>query len=174
MTALILGTLLALGSLAFVLLPVFADAEPEPLRRAGSARPGTDSETPAIDALREIEFDRATGKLADADYAALKAEYTAHALAELRARDAAAGDSAAGDSAGPNDAPPVLDAAEAAVLAYRRRQRPCPQCGPRPEPDAAYCSTCGRYLAGACARCGADVQEIGAQFCAGCGATLAA
>jgi hypothetical protein len=30
----------------------------------------------AIDALREIEFDRATGKLSDDDYAALKTEYT--------------------------------------------------------------------------------------------------
>jgi hypothetical protein len=34
----------------------------------------------ALRALKEIEFDRATGKLADADYDALKQRYTAEAL----------------------------------------------------------------------------------------------
>lgn len=168
MTALILGTLLALGSLAFVLFPVFADAKPEPAPRR-SADPFDAAPSPAVDALREIEFDRATGKLADADYAALKAEYTALALDELRARDAATEARAEADTLrGP------VDPAEAAVLAYRRRQRPCPQCGPRPEPDAAYCSSCGRYLTGACVRCGAEVPEREARFCARCGETLAA
>ena len=61
-------------------------------RRAASAahgaRPAPAPES-AIDALREIEFDRATGKLSDDDYAALKAEYTRTALVELRARESA-------------------------------------------------------------------------------------
>ena len=39
-------------------------------------------------ALREIEFDRATGKLSDADYDFLKARYTARALDALRQDDA--------------------------------------------------------------------------------------
>ena len=34
-------------------------------------------------ALREIEFDRETGKLSDDDYASLKAKYTGEALAAL-------------------------------------------------------------------------------------------
>jgi hypothetical protein len=39
----------------------------------------------AIDALREIEFDRATGKLSDSDYDSLKASYTERALTAMRA-----------------------------------------------------------------------------------------
>ena len=39
----------------------------------------------ALTALKEIEFDRETGKLSDADYAYLKEKYTAAALQALRA-----------------------------------------------------------------------------------------
>ena len=88
-----------------------------------------------MQALREIEFDRETGKLSDSDYAALKSRYTREALAAMRDEDAGV--------AGPSG-----DAAEAVILQYRRRQLGCSACGPRPEPDAIYCSTCGRYLAG--------------------------
>ncbi len=43
---------------------------------------------------------------------------------------------------------------EAAIRFYRVTHAPgaspavCPVCGPRPEPDALYCSSCGRALAG--------------------------
>jgi predicted amidophosphoribosyltransferase len=66
------------------------------------------------------------------------------------------------------------EAIEAAVRAYRERMLSCATCGPRPEPDALYCSNCGRYLAGVCESCGASVTESGAAFCARCGTTLAA
>ena len=49
-------------------------------------------ETPkgvALPALKEIEFDRETGKLSDADYELLKGKYTAAALEALRAEEAA-------------------------------------------------------------------------------------
>ena len=112
--------------------------------------------------LLDIEFDRATGKLSDADYADLKARYTQRALDAMRAEGVA--------PAGP----PVGDAVEAAVLAYRARLRSCARCGPRPEPDAIYCSNCGAYLDEKCAGCGRVVEEEGAAFCAGCGRQLAA
>ena len=38
----------------------------------------------ALTALKEIEFDRETGKLSDADYELLKGKYTAAALEALR------------------------------------------------------------------------------------------
>ncbi|MGH7646789.1 MAG: zinc ribbon domain-containing protein [Gemmatimonadaceae bacterium] len=159
MIPLILGTALALVALAFVLVPLFvaprAAAPPVPPPRESSAS------AEAIAALREVEFDRETGKLSDADYAALKAAYTRDALAALRAEDAAPAR--------------VSDAeVEALILAYRAPHRACATCGPRPEPDAIYCSTCGKYLAGECARCGASVTEPGARYCPACGATLAA
>ena len=130
--------------------------------RSRVARVPASGDEDAIVALREIEFDRATGKLSDADYAELKARYTA---ASAR-RDAGR---AASQPAARRD-----DAVEAAVLAYRARLRSCARCGPRPEPDAIFCSNCGAYLDEKCAGCGRVVEEAGAAFCAGCGRQLAA
>jgi hypothetical protein len=159
--ALLVGTLLAVGALAYVLFPLFVATAVAPVRRALSAREGAVSqEKEAVVALREIEFDRATGKLSDSDYDELKTRYTERALAAMRM-------SAAGRST-PDDA------VEAAVLAYRARLRHCAHCGPRPEPDAVYCSSCGHYLPGSCGTCGAAVGEAGAAFCTSCGRQLAA
>jgi hypothetical protein len=159
MLALIVGTALAVGALAYVLFPLLAGAMIAPVRRATTKREAAGAvESEAIVALREIEFDRATGKLSDADYEELRARYTARALEAMRAGNAAT----------------VGDAAEAAVLAYRERLKRCVRCGPRPEPDALYCSNCGLYLAGSCASCGASVTEPGAAYCTSCGHALAA
>lgn len=165
MLALIIGTLLAVGALSYVLYPLMVG--PAPARRATpvAAPSPKAAENEAIVALREIEFDRVTGKLSDADYVELKSRYTARALQAMRAGDAA-NDVAGGASRD--------DAIEAAVAAYRERMRSCPGCGPRPEPDAVYCSSCGRYLPGMCEGCGATVTESGAAFCASCGRQLAA
>jgi hypothetical protein len=86
LTALLLGTLLALGALSFVLYPLFMRA---PVASPLPERHPDDSEAtrnPALDALREIEFDRETGKLSDADYKALKETYTQRAVAAMRAK----------------------------------------------------------------------------------------
>jgi ribosomal protein L40E len=163
MLALAVGTLLVVLALAYVLYPlVFAASGPglRAIPRATVASASGDED--AVVALREIEFDRATGKLSDADYADLKARYTQRALEAMRA-----------EGVSPADAP-VEDVAEAAVLAYRARIRICARCGPRPEPDAIYCSSCGAYLDEKCAGCGRIVEEAGAAFCAGCGRQLAA
>lgn len=155
MTALAVGTVLALLSLAFVLYPIFST--PEHTSNVGAGLPAPTGRDDAIAALREVEFDRATGKLSEADYSALKAAYTRDALAGMRAES----------REGPSDK-------ESPVLEYRARAPVCSRCGPRPEADAAYCSSCGRYLAGACGRCGTAVTEIGARYCATCGGSLAA
>jgi ribosomal protein L40E len=42
----------------------------------------------AVDALRELEFDRETGKISESDYGPLKARYTEQALAVMRAGSA--------------------------------------------------------------------------------------
>jgi cytochrome c-type biogenesis protein CcmI len=159
--ALVVGTVLAIVGLGFVLYPLFVEGSPAP-RQARRPRAGDSDRERAVDALREIEFDRETGKLSDSDYAALKAEYTQEAIAAMRAEESAT--ALAGAS----------DPAEAAVLRYRQRARECAACGPRPEPDAADCSNCGVYLAGARGHCGAAVTEPGAAYCIGCGQALAA
>jgi hypothetical protein len=153
---LVLGAVAAAAALAFVLFPLLVGSSGS---RAGSraaglgiggTAPGEDSAR-AIDALREIEFDRETGKLSDSDYAALKATYTAAAVAELR------GEERGGARAGRTGATVI-----------------CPTCGPRPEAEALFCSNCARYLPGNCVACGAPVAEPAARYCAGCGNRLVA
>lgn len=86
MTALLVGTALAVASLCFVLYPLFrADIS---IAQRKSAHPRS-RQIPAVDALRELEFDRQTGKISDSDYEPLKARYTAQALAVMRAGNAA-------------------------------------------------------------------------------------
>ena len=83
MTALLVGTLLAVAALAYVLYPLMMNTSlVEP--NAHPSSPRLSSRNQAIDALREIEFDRATGKLSDVDYDSLKASYTERALTEMR------------------------------------------------------------------------------------------
>ena len=81
MTALFVGTALAVASLCYVLWPLYR-AEVAPLPRSSGAAP---RQNPAVEALRELEFDRQTGKIADADYEALKVRYTEQALVSMRA-----------------------------------------------------------------------------------------
>jgi hypothetical protein len=163
MGALIVGTLLAVGALAFVLYPLFfTPPRPAPQRRS-TAR--TSPRDEAVLALREIEFDRETGKLSDADYLELKTRYTKQAIEAMR-RESIAGAVAPASAAD--------DEIEMAVRAYRAEHVPCPTCGPRPEPDAAFCSNCGRYLRDRCADCGAPVEAHDARYCVSCGNRLAA
>lgn len=163
-TPLLVGAALALVALVYVLLPVLGirrpgalvDREHGPRFASPASERSADVGPSAVDTLREIEFDRETGKLSNADYLALRKTYTERALGELRAEPAGAGTPIA---------PPATMARAPLV---------CPTCGPRTESDALYCSTCARYLAGACRACGAAVPEPAARFCPGCGQRLAA
>jgi len=157
--ALVIGTLLAVGALAFVLYPIFF--APPPRRQFVSPEARRTERDDAITALREIEFDRATGKLSDIDYAELKRRYTQEAVIAMR-REGQGADTS-------ND-----DEIEVAIRAFRAGQPTCPTCGPRPEPDAGFCSNCGRYLHDRCASCGAPVEALDARYCVNCGTRLAA
>ena len=155
--ALAVGTALAIGALAFVLYPLFFD---QPVARAAPQRRVESwSDDVAVAALREIEFDRATGKLSDADYAQLKEQYTRQALARMRHAPATGAEE---------------DDVEATIRAYRAERPACDRCGPRPEADAIFCSNCGQYLPGQCEQCGRRVEEAGARYCSACGHRLAA
>jgi ribosomal protein L40E len=86
---LVVGTVLSLGALSFVLYPLFRTGSfAASLARPLPRDPDDVARNPALEALREIEFDRETGKLSDADYTALRSEYTQRAVAVMRAGDA--------------------------------------------------------------------------------------
>lgn len=178
LTEAIAAALVGLAVVAFLLSPL---ARPGGVGQAGSEDPEDPEDTPrgvALAALREIEFDRATGKLSEEDYAALKRKYTAEALAVLRATDATDGT----DASVPSSVESVSSVSSAdlveARIADRVRQLKggvvkCPGCGPRPEGDALFCSQCGRSLAtDGCTECGAPLVP-GSRFCEHCGVAVA-
>jgi hypothetical protein len=171
--SLLIGAVVTLAILLIVLRPLFrplsdrnlgGEAAPSAVRdgsgggpaESAGAHAGAATAGSAIEILREIEFDRATGKLSDADYGSLRQRYTGPALAELRRGDGGAS--------------PVA----ATVTAPTAGAMVCPTCGPRPEADAQYCSSCARFLPGECAACGAPVTQPAARYCSGCGQRLAA
>lgn len=173
---LVAGIVVAVAALALVLEPlVRGDTDQGTSTSSVDDLDFTDiqeSESPKIQALlalKEIEFDRATGKLSDEDYGALKKQYANVALAAIKAEDAAGVEAEeAGD-----------DAAEAAIRRARSgSQKVCPSCGPRSDTDSAFCSDCGKPLVAAggpnhCASCG-EAVPAGGKFCANCGVAVGA
>ena len=138
-------------------VPAIVDDEPQDLE-----------ETPkgiALSALKEIEFDQATGKLSDEDYAMLKGKYTAQALEALRAEDVGPGS---------GDLETVIAVRARAIREQGSSTSTCPHCGPRPEQDALFCSTCGCALdVRNCGQCSATLPP-GSRFCDQCGTRVAA
>ena len=113
----IAAVLVGAAGLLLVLVPLFRPSS----RSYRPDEPLDPEETPrgvALTALKEIDFDRETGKLSDADYEFLKAKYTGIALEALRAEQS----------------PPPAS------------QQSCRSCGPRLEADAIFCSNCGVHL----------------------------
>jgi hypothetical protein len=168
MLELLLGVLLAAGMVYYVLRPILRPPAAGASAEGGEGEDPDDdlsSQTVALRALKEIEFDRATGKLSDADYDALHAKYQAAALAALRAEP----------GSGMRDAGSVVPRAPTHPASPIPHPM-CPVDGPRPEPDATFCSTCGRSLRTAsayCIRCGTSLQAD-ARYCDRCGNRVAA
>ena len=136
-----------------------------------SVEPPDPEETPrgqALLALKEIEFDRATGKLSDVDFATLHDKYSAAAIAVLE----------------PTEQTAISDDAVEALIATRAAgakggsagagKVPGPRClshGTVTEPGARFCPACGSGLlstGGTCLGCGVTVPGD-ATFCPGCG-----
>jgi Double zinc ribbon len=166
MLELILGILLAAGATYFVLLPILRP--PPPVESGGEAftdegeDPADDMspQTVALRALKEIEFDRATGKLSDSDYEQLKVKYTQEAVEAMRSETGNV----------------ERDMGQVAPTTLPVSRVPCPQHGVRPEVGAIFCSDCGRRLGtaqGYCARCGTALEDD-ARYCNHCGARVAA
>jgi hypothetical protein len=138
MLEVVAGVVVAVAALLTVLEPLLrrdlAPAESAPDPEGWDSVSAEESDNPklrALVALREIEFDRATGKLSDEDYRTLKARYAAAAVAAIRSEDAAE------RSAAPTVDPE--DAAEEAVRRARRRAVSVPPAarGPSPWPPFA-------------------------------------
>lgn len=149
----LLALLVGAAALSLILLPLLRPVPPA--RVADWDLPDLEEtrKGQALIALKEIDFDLETGKLSAVDHAELKRRFTVEAVAAMRE-----------DGSGAVAAPAPARAGVAAIA--------CPACGPRPESDALFCSSCGQVLVeSACAGCGAPLPA-GARFCEGCGRSV--
>ena len=162
------AALVGISLLWLVFEPLFTAAGPralaaldlEALEESEEARSGV-----ALAALKEIEFDRETGKLSDDDYGFLKQKYTEEALVALRAEE--------GD-VGP-DVEAQVTARVAALRAGAEDEPGCASCGTALTPGDRFCPSCGTptLRPKVCTTCGSDLP-LGSRFCAACGGRVAA
>ncbi len=136
---LMLGALLVTAAVViYVLYPIITGAQ-APLERLDEEP--TEAEmrkTVALKALRDVEYERAMGKLDDRDYEFLKAELSSEALAALEVEEEASG--AGGSSS---------EGLEGEIVAARARLRSgptCDACDEASEAGSRFCAQCGRPL----------------------------
>lgn len=146
MTAILGGVLLALGVLLFILEPVVSgqrailyDGEDVYDEAAAKRRI-------ALTALRDLEYDRATGKIEGDDYQRLKAELSREALRHLETRKE---EGRPGPGAeGVEQHALGLEQEIARIRAALREGLGCPECEAVNRPGSSFCSTCGATLPG--------------------------
>lgn len=155
--AFLLGLGLLTVTLPFVVLPL----RPSPHGLVPAAAPAAHDSPPrhtqVLLALRELEFDHLTGKVAREDYAILRAELVAQAAAAIQNEDAAE--------------ERLSNRIEEAVRMRRASKSEvstCRACGKRLESGDRFCPGCGAAAQGACAQCGTHIAP-GDRFCSRCG-----
>jgi len=127
------STLLGFIVIGLVLGPLFSSPSPADASLLEPLDPEETRRGVALIALKEIDFDRATGKLSDGDYETLKTRYTREALEAMREDDAT----------GP-DAVEALIAERVRGLAAGVRY--CTACGKPLEGGIRFCTECGERV----------------------------
>lgn len=150
----ILIAVLAMAAISIAVYPLFKPAPRVTARGDVDARVESllSQREATYGAIKELEFDRAQGKLGDTDYAALRAKYETKALGILQQLQAFG--------------KPVVKPDERLL---HLPNNACSQCG---EPMAAadkFCRSCGAGLGARCTSCGAPIASDN-KFCAQCGA----
>ncbi|MBW3534679.1 MAG: c-type cytochrome biogenesis protein CcmI [Gemmatimonadetes bacterium] len=157
--SLFVGAALLAGAVVLFLLHPMITGESAPME--GEEDEMTEAESRRrvkLRALRDVEYDHATGKLDDDDYESLKRELSAEALAALEAEKAERAD---------RD-PASLEDEIARVREGLRSGLTCARCGHLNAADSRFCAHCGTRLAvggdsasepGASARTGAGAGE---------------
>ena len=135
--AIVGAVLLATGVVLAVLEPIFAGRS-APLYDEGSDGAEANARRrAALVALRELEYDRATGKIESTDYEALRAELAHNALAHL----------APSGGEGEADEDAELEAEIAEMRRALEAGLQCGACGHVNRFGARYCGECGVALA---------------------------
>jgi len=176
--AVILGMLVAGAVAAFVAWPW--RMQRKMLRPAFGAAATPHAEALAerreavLTALRDLDFDRAVGKVIEEDYSPLRQALLTEAAAVTTRLDDERVTVEANFGALIEEE--VLDVLQTLGAEHRGGEpasdNTCPACGRAFRPGDLYCAGCGAHLHTLCPECGRMVR-LDDLFCAGCGARLA-
>jgi len=148
--ALILGAVLLIGGVTlFILLPMIQGRSASLERTDDELTESEAKKRVSLLALRDVEYDFATGKLDEADYRSLKGEISREALMALREVES--------EGRGPETpaAQPVatgtddIEAEIAAVRAGLAMGTACHNCGHMNADGSRFCANCGAQLSAA-------------------------
>ncbi len=161
--SILLGLALAILVLPFVISPFMKVNQRKPETQAEQDHPAPVlAKRDALIALRDLDFDFHTGKIAEEDYTPLRQRLVTEAAQALQAAGAPQ---------------PDWDAEiEAAVRAVRSRRKSsetltCFHCHASVEVGSRFCPQCGAALEAVCPQCHSPIHA-GDKFCALCGALL--
>ena len=146
--AMIIGAaLLTGGVILYILLPVIQGQRASLERSDDELTESEAKKRVSLLALRDVEYDFATGKLDETDYRELKGEISREALAALREVEAESrdrlGDTKRPAAEGAGD----IEADIAAVRAGLRMGTTCHTCGHPNADGSRFCAGCGAQLA---------------------------
>lgn len=139
MTGLIGGILLAAGVALFILEPVLFGRSAPTYDGDDEFDEASAKRRVALTALRDLEYDRATGKLDDEDYGLLKAELSREALRHLE-------DKGGADVAVTTPGEAALEAEIARMRVALQQGLECSECGALNREGSQFCSACGHSL----------------------------
>ncbi len=127
----------------------------------------------ALRTIKELEFDRAMGKVSDRDFAEMSARLRARAGRLLRQLDAGVDYRQQIEREIERRLGPAPAAVQAAPSAAAPRAA-CRACGAANDADFRFCKACGVSAShGACGSCG-TTNDTDAAFCKSCGTRLSA
>jgi hypothetical protein len=160
---------LGAGVVLFVLFPVFARATEVselPTADAQEQKSLTEKKERIYEAIKDADFEYQAGKLSEADYRSMRADFLSQA-AETIARL----DDLGQPPAPSREAAPPRQAESPEVPSGPT----CSSCEQSNPPEAQFCYRCGAGIAipADCPQCGAELQKE-ARFCTECGVAIPA
>jgi len=140
MTSVILGAVLLVAAVVlYILQPMLSGQRASLHRELDEPTEAESRRRVTLLALRDVEYDYATGKLDEADYGALKRELAAEAITALESAEAEA-------AAGPAGAPPDVEAEIARLRGGLKAGTTCATCGSANDLGSLFCAYCGSPL----------------------------
>ncbi len=166
----ILALLATLGAIVvtFVLYPVFTAAPttaPSELDESELALSDlSDKKAMLYEAIQDLDFEKAAGKVSDTDYETARNDYLAQVSAVMEKMDALA----------PQKQKRTKPTKKAAQQKHKLEvEVECESCGEGNPKGSNFCLECGKPIAATCASCGESLPAK-ARFCNACGEKVTA